>query len=146
MLRTEDMNNVALMGDQPDTGSYLFRISEVKETNEAGEQLLSNKGEPKVIFVCKIQTEGKFLGTPVQIHASLQPHALGTVKAVYTACGYKPGPEGHDPQSVLDGEFYGYGEKKPYKDEASGETRDGFNIAPWNITSVAQGPKPQRSR
>jgi hypothetical protein len=144
MLYTNvDMSQIPDEGELPDAGSYLFRISEVRETDQNGEQLLSEKGEPKIIVLCKIQDEGKFLGYTVQIHSSLQPHALRGLKALYKAVGYTPGPEGHDPQNLVDGEFYGTGTQGEYAGK-NGPVKT-FNIAPWNIKSVNEGPAKLRS-
>ncbi len=146
MLHTDvDMSQVPEEGEIPADGAYLVRVSEVKETDSAGNPLLSNKGEPKVVIIAKIQDEGKYTGFPITFHASLLPHALRTLKAIYGAVGYTPGPEGHDPQNILDGEFYVYGEAQEYdKPDGSGKGKS-FNIAPWNIKSVAQGPPKLRS-
>lgn len=146
MLHTDvDMSQVADQGEVQDEGPYLVRVAEVKETDDAGEQLKGSTGGPKVVFVLKIQDEGKWLGSQVKIHASLQAHALFNLKAIYSACGYKPGKEGHDPQEVLDGEFYIYIKHKDYDDPNTGERRKVTDIPTWGIKSLADGPAKPRS-
>jgi hypothetical protein len=144
MIHTQDMSQVADTGEVQDPGNYLVRVSEVRETNSDGTQLMSESGGEKVIFLLKIQDEGKWLGSQLQIHASLQPHALFNLKAIYNAAGYKPGPEGHDPQEVLDSEFYVYVRHREYEDRQSGQKRTGTDIPPWGIRSIAQGPAKPR--
>jgi hypothetical protein len=145
MLHTNvDMSQVADQGEVQDEGAYLVRVAEVKETDDAGEPLQGGKG-PKVVFVLKIQDEGKWLGSQVQIHASLMPHALFNLKAIYSAVGYKPGAEGHDPQEVLDGEFYIYIKQKDYEDPNTGEKRKVTDVPTWGIKSLAAGPAKPRS-
>lgn len=144
MLHTENMQEVAEFGAVPDAGAYRFRISEVRETDQQGAPLMSAKGEPKVVFVCKVQDEGKFLGQQIQMHVSLQAHALATLKSLYKACGYNPGTEGHDPSTLVDGEFYAYGE--PQEVEGANGKITTFNIAPWNIKSLQEGPPRVRGK
>lgn len=146
MLHATDMSQVADQGEVQDEGAYLVRIAEVIETDENGDPLMSSSGGAKVIFVLKIQDEGKWLGSQVRIHASLQPHALFNLKAIYSACGYKPGEEGHDPSNVLDGELYIYIKHKPYEDPNSGEKRTVTDIPTWGIKSVSAGPAKPRNK
>lgn len=146
MLHTTDMSQVADQGEVQDEGAYLVRVSQVQETDDAGEALKGSTGGEKVVFVLKIQDEGKWLGSVVKIHASLQSHALFNLKAIYSACGYKPGAEGHDPQSVLDGEFYIYIKHKNYTDPNTNETRVVTDIPTWGIKSLSAGPAQPRSK
>jgi hypothetical protein len=147
MLRTLDMSQVPDQGEVVDEGPYLVRISEVKETDDNGDPLKSDSsGGEKVIFVLKIQDEGKWTGSQLQIHASLQPHALFNLKAIYSACGYKPGVEGHDPQEVLDGEMYIYVKHKQYDDPNTGQKRTVTDIPTWGIKSTTDGPAKPRQK
>jgi hypothetical protein len=147
MLHTQDMSQVADQGEVQDEGAYLVRVSEVQETAPDGTPLVSEgSGAPKVIFVLKIQDEGKWLGSQVRVHASLQAHALFNLKAIYSAAGYKPGPEGHDPSQVLDSEFYIYVKQKDYDDPNTGEKRKVTDIPTWGIKSLAAGPAKPRSK
>ena len=146
MIRSMDMSQVADQGEVQDEGPYLVRVSKVQETDDAGDVLKSDSGGEKVVFHLKIQDEGKWIGSVVKIHASLQAHALFNLKAVYSACGYRPGPEGHDPQEVLDGEFYIYIKHKQYDDPNSGEKRTVTDIPTWGIKSTSDGPAKPRSK
>jgi hypothetical protein len=147
MLRTQNMAEVPDQGEVQDEGPYLVRVSKVEEEDDAGNPLVSeSSGGEKVIFVLKIQDEGKWLGSQVRIHASLQAHALFNLKAIYTACGYKPGPEGHDPQSVLDGEFYIYIKHKDYENPNTGEKRTVTDIPVWGIRSLSAGPAQPKNK
>lgn len=141
MLHTElDMSQVPEGGELVDKGSYLVRISEVQEEDKDGNPLVSkSSGGPMVNFVCKIQDEGKWMGRPLYISASLQAHALFTLKAIYVAVGYNPGSEGHDPSACLDGEMY------VYVDHDSYEGRPTMKIQASGIRSVAKGPLQVRS-
>jgi hypothetical protein len=99
-LHTEvDMTNVAAPDDLVPEGTYHVRISEVKEE-------ISKQEKPVIVFTFKIQDEGPAYGRTVRVWASLQSNALFTLKGIYKACGYTPGPEGHDPDKVLDCELY----------------------------------------
>lgn len=140
MLHTEtDMSQIPDQGELVPEGNYLVRISEVKETNDDGTPLTSKSGNPKVDFVCKIQDEGPAMGRPLYITASLQAHALFTLKAIYSAVGYNPGPEGHDPSQVLDGEMYVNVKHKTYEGKPS------MDIQASGIRSVSKGPLSLRS-
>lgn len=134
MLHTEDMSQVPEQGELVPEGNYLVRISEVKETDPEGGPLLSKGGNPKVDFVAKIQDEGPSFGRPLYITASLQSHALFTLKAIYTAVGYKPGSEGHDPSQTLDGEMYVNVKHKIY------EGKPTMDIGANGIRSIEKGP------
>src|SRR4051812_15400255 len=100
-IRTDvDMTKVSVGGDVPPEGSYRVRVSKVDDTQ------LSKKNEPKVELQLKIQDEGESFGRVIFDNASLQPQALFKLKAYYNAVGYNPGPEGHDPMTLLDKEMY----------------------------------------
>lgn len=141
MLHTEvDMSQIPEGGELVDKGNYLVRISNVKDEDNEGNQLLAkSSGAPIVEFTCKIQEEGKWMGRPLFITASLQPHALFTLKAVYTAVGYNPGPEGHDPHECLDGEMYVNVDHDTYEGKPS------MKIQASGIRSVSKGPLALRS-
>jgi len=140
------MSQVADQGEVQDEGAYLVRVSEVKEFDDAGDTLKSESGGEKVIFTLKIQDEGKWLGSQVRVHASLQPHALFNLKAIYSAAGYQPGAEGHDPSQVLDSEVYIYIKHKQYDDPNSGTKRTVTDIPTWGIKSISAGPAKPRSK
>lgn len=129
-LHTEhNMEDVAAPGEIVPAGNYHVRVSKVEEKDS------TTSGQPIAIFQCKIQDDGPQFGRMLFIIASLQPHALFSLKAVYNAAGYKPGAEGHDPEQVLDSEFYVKVEIE--KDPKSGEDRN--KIPPNGIRSLSKG-------
>ena len=127
-VHTEDMNNVPSPGELVDEAWYRMRISSVKE------ELSQSSGEPIAILGLKIQDEGPFLGRVVVDRPSLQPHALFKLKAYYKAVGYNPGPEGHDPEKLLDGELYVLVQHGSYQGQAT------HDIKPWAVRSLQEGP------
>jgi hypothetical protein len=130
-LHTEDMTLVPDTGELVPVGAYRVRINKVTE----GE---SSTGNPTVTFEAKIQDEGPSFGRPIFIQASLQPHALFTLKAVYSAVGYKPGPEGHDPEQTIDGEMYVYVQHRKYMKD--GTEREGHEMPLKGMRSLSAGP------
>ena len=123
----QNMATVPAWGEAPPEKWYRVRISKVEE----GESETKN---PIVNLVMKIQDEGPQFGQPLFDIPSLQSHALAKLKAYYTAVGYQPGPEGHDPVNLLDKELWVMVTHEVYQ----GQTR--AKIAPWNIRSLQQGP------
>ena len=136
-LHTDNMAEVPDQGELVDEGNYHVRVSKVEEKE-------SDAGKPMVVFELKIQDEGKHMGRPVYLTASLQSHALFTLKKVYTAVGYQPGPEGHDPEKVLDGEFYVTIKHKEFENK-QGQKQKGHDMPLWGIRSLSQGPAKDRS-
>lgn len=147
MLHTNvNMENVPNVGELRDRGAYLVRINEVKDTDDNGDQLLSkNSGGPICEFYCKIQDEGKWLGSQVKVTASLKENALFTLKAIYTAVGYKPGEEGHNPEECLDQEMYMFIDHKEYDDPNQGK-RMVEEYPVWGFKSLTDGPAKPRSK
>jgi len=134
MLRTEDMSKVS-DSDLMKEGWYRVRISAVKETDDSGNQLLSKTGgEPIVDLTLKVQNEGEFFGRSFHDKPSLQSHALFKLKAYYKATGYAPGPEGHDPSRLLDGECWVFVSPGQYQGMPV------LNIPPYSIRSLQEGP------
>lgn len=131
-MYTDNMAEVPAPDDLIPEGSYHVRVSSVKE------EISKNSGEPKIVFTCKIQDEGPAFGRQVQIHASLKPSALFTLKGVYKACGYNPGPEGHDPEMVLDSEFYLTVVHGIYEGNKT------VNVPPYSMKSLTDGPHKRR--
>lgn len=129
-LHAENMNQVQDWGESvpPDTW-YHVRISKVEEKE-------STTGNPKVQLVLKVQDE-PFVGRTIPDSPSLQAHALMKIKAYYTACEYFPGPEGHDPEMLLDRECF----VKPTEQMLQGEKR--LDIKPHHIKSLRDG-RPQK--
>lgn len=127
-LLTDDMSTVPNPTDAVDEGSYHVRISKVEQG------LSETTQNPVVKLQMKIQDQGPMFGRIVPDTASLQSHALFKLKGYYTSVGYKPGPEGHDPEKLLDGECYINVEHSTYQGKPT------LNIPPWSIRSLQEGP------
>lgn len=129
VMLTQDLSNVPAPGETPAKGWYQVRVAKVEVTTS------QNSGNQMVQLDLKIQQpDNGFLGRNLRDFLSLQPHALFKLKAYYEAIGYKPGPEGHDPEKLLDAELWVYGEPEVYQ----GQTN--FKILPWSIRSLQAGP------
>jgi len=127
-MQTHDMSQIPNPTDAVDEGWYHVRINEVKET------VSDSTGNPCVKLLMKIQSEGPMMGRTVPDTASLQPHALFKLKGYYSAIGYKPGPEGHDPERLLDGEVWLYVQHDSYQGQPT------IKIPPYSIRSLQDGP------
>lgn len=129
MLHTEhNMAEVPAPSDRVDEGWYHVRVSSVTE------DVSKSSGEPMVKLLLKIQDQGAMLGRVVPDNCSLQPHALFKLKGYYKAVGYNPGPEGHDPEKLLDCECYVYVQHDTYEGNAT------IKIPPFSIRSLQEGP------
>lgn len=95
---SDNMDQVSEAGALVPEGAYQFRVSKVDE--KVGED-----GTVTIAVNCKIQTEGPAFGEQVFLNCGLKDFGLRVLKTLYSATGYKPGPEGHDPQRLIDGEF-----------------------------------------
>lgn len=126
-LHTEDMSQIADQQEVAPEGWYHVRVSKVEEVD-------SKAGNPMINLQLKVQTEGPFFGRMLFDNPSLLPNALFKLKAYYKAAGYTPGPEGHDPEKLLDREFYVGIVHKMYE----GAVRS--DIKPFNIRSLQDGP------
>jgi hypothetical protein len=124
----DDMSKVPNPTDAVDEGWYHVRINSAEVTTS------DSSGQPCVKLLMKIQTDGPMLGRTVPDTASLQSHALFKLKGYYTAVGYKPGPEGHDPEKLIDGECYVYVQHSSYNGQPT------INIPPYSIRSLNEGP------
>lgn len=127
-MLSDDMSQIASPTDQVDEGWYHVRIARVEVTTS------KTSGEPCVKVLHKIQTEGAMLGRSIPDTISLQSQALFKLKAYYNAVGYKPGPEGHDPEKLLDCELYLYVQHQMYQGNPT------LNIPPYSIRSLNEGP------
>lgn len=133
---SHDMSQTPDPGEVPAPGTYHVRVSKVETKDANGNQLVSKEsGKPKIQLHLKVQTEGPMFGRTIPDSPSLEPTALFKLKAYYNAAGYRPGAEGHNPHKLLDAEFYILVEPSTYKGNPS------FNIPPWGITSLTDGPK-----
>lgn len=129
-IHRDNMNEVPDWGENvpPDTW-YHVRVAKVEEKASA------NSGEPTAYFQLKVLDE-PYVGRVILDNASLAKHALGKIKNYYKATDYFPGPEGHDPEQLLDRECYVKPTGRVYKGGAR------LEIAPHNIRSVRDG-RPQ---
>lgn len=128
MLHTENMTEVPAPSDRVDEGWYHVRVSSVTE------DVSKSSGEPMIKLLLKIQDQGPMLGRVLPDNCSLQPHALFKLKGYYKATGYNPGPEGHDPEKLLDCELYVYAQHDTYEGNAT------IKIPPYSIRSLNEGP------
>lgn len=121
MLHNENMESVGAANEQVAEGQYHFRVSKVEE------KVSEKDGSTMVSVQCKIQSEGPNFGETVFLNAGLEGFGLRVLKSLYKATGYNPGPEGHDPERLTDGEFLGTVVHKVYQ----GNTY--ANIVPTSI-------------
>jgi hypothetical protein len=126
----QNMSNILAADECVPKAWYHVRV--VKVT--VGESKTSK--EPTVFINHKIQNE-PLVGKVIQDTASLQEHALFKLKTYYKKCGYNPGPEGHDPDHLLNQEFWVWAEPEVYE----GVTRP--KIPPYSIRSLMEGPGEQ---
>jgi hypothetical protein len=122
------MSSVAKWGENVSEGWYHVRITKIEE-KESG----ATPGEYVAWITLKIQNE-PHVGRVVTDFASLQPQALAKLKAYYSAVDYNPGPEGHDPEKLLNCELY----VLVVEDTYQGQKRS--KIVPWGIKSMQEGP------
>lgn len=127
-MLNDDMSKVAAPSEAVDEGWYHVRISKVDITTSI------SKGEPCVKLLMRIQSEGPMFGRTVPDTASLLPQALFKLKGYYNAVGYKPGPEGHDPEKLLDGECYIYAQHDSYQGQPT------IKVPPYSIRALQDGP------
>ena len=129
-----DMSKVS-EGDLMPKGWYHCRISKVQQEDESGQPLLSKSSSKPCIKVSfKVQSEGDNFGRQFSDTVSLESNALFKLKALYTAVGYAPGVEGHDPQRLLDGEVWLFINPSTYQGNPT------LDIKPYTIRSVQEGP------
>jgi hypothetical protein len=131
-LLSQDMSSVSAPTDLVAEGWYRVRIAKAEVTTS------KENNEPCVKLNLKVQDEGLMLGRIIPDTASLQPQALFKLKGYYNAVGYKPGPEGHDPDKLIDGECYVMVAHQMYKGNPN------INVPPWSIRSLVEGPGPQK--
>lgn len=126
-LFMQDMSKVEDWGAVLPEQWYRVRIEkgELRESKESGNQVWA------VWF--KVQDE-PHIGRVIFDQFSLQAHALAGLKALYKACDYVPGPEGHDPEKINGAELYIRPEHEMYE----GVKR--MKVKPWNIRRLQDGP------
>ena len=127
-LYQNDMSKVEKWGEVAGEGWYRVRIEKGEERDS------DNTPGAKVWYLwLKVQNE-PHVGKLIMDMPSLQPHALAKLKVYYDACGYIPGPEGHDPERLNGSECFVKIEHEVYQ----GQKR--AKIAPYNIKSLQEGP------
>ena len=136
-MLSDDMSKVAAPSDRVAEGWYHVRISKVELTTS------QSSSERVVKVLHKIQNDGPMVGRTIPDTISLQSHALFKLKGYYKAVGYNPGPEGHDPERLLDCECYVYAQHGMYNGNPT------INIPPYSIRSLQEGagknvPSPKR--
>lgn len=141
----DDMSTVPDSGEPVSRGWHRFRVE------SKGERDSSNTPGAKTwryYLVCQDEPE---VGRTVTMDCSLQRHALFNLKALYKACGYNPGAEGHDPATIDGGELYGKVDWEDFDPDKKSSTEmklsqteipEGHQkrakIKPYNIRSVTQ--------
>lgn len=126
-LHQTDMTQVPAADDLVPEGPYEFRISKVNENEGQG-----SAGGEQIVFVLNIQTEGPAFGRAVALNCDMDdPRGRSNCKTVYKACGYQPGPEGHDPERVLDGELKG-----TVKHNRGKDGNIYANLIPWSLKPI----------
>jgi len=133
-----NMDQVPAAGELLPEGWYQFRVKEVDDSEEAKD----SNGEQRCKLQLVVQQPDQYVGRTTFDNPSLDNEmGLGTLKAYYKAVNYRPGPEGHDPQNLRDGEFWAFVKHNEGKD---GNTY--ANIAFWSIRSLQQGPGKDKGR
>jgi hypothetical protein len=125
-LLQQDMTKVAAAGDLVPEGWYHVRVKsvEVKDDEKNVQRVNIQMASQEEASVGRI-----IFDNPQPSH----PMGLSVLKAYYKAVGYTPGQEGHDPEKLIDGEFYVY-----VKHNTDGD-KTYANVAPWSIRSIQQG-------
>jgi len=124
---TEDMSEVRAADEAFPEGQFAFRISNCEVHPGEG-----TNGANRIVYTCKSQTEGESFGRSVFLGIDMgDPRGRSNLKSVYKACGYNPGPGGHNPSKVIDGEI-----KATVKHKIS-EGVTYANILPWTIKPIA---------
>ena len=128
-LHRENMQDVPDWGEVLPEGWYHVRVTKGEERDS------DNTPGARVFAMNMTVQEEPFVGRVIFDPVSLQSHALAKLKAYYKAAGYTPGPEGHDPEWLVENhaEFY----VQVTHDVYQGQTR--MKVAPWGIRSLRDG-------
>ena len=122
-LLQDDMSQVPSADDAVPEGQYHLRVKSVKITPGAG-----TNGANSVFAVFAVQTEGPAFGRTVTNNYDLgDQRGLSNLKTAYKAVGYNPGPEGHNPMRLIDGEL---------RATVKHNIKDGVtyaNLVPWSV-------------
>jgi hypothetical protein len=130
----QDMSKAQAWGEVLPEGWFHVRVEKVEVKESA-----NTPGEQVVWLTSKVQNEPN-VGRVITDFCSLQPQALAKLKAYYTAVGYAPGPEGHDPDKLVGGELYVLIQHDTYQ----GQVRS--KVVPWGIKSMQEGPAGQLAK
>ncbi len=133
-MMPQDMSKVQSWGEVVPEGWYHVRIEKGELKDSA-----NTPGEHVWWLTLKVQNE-PHVGRVLTDFCSLQPQALAKLKAYYAACGYNPGPEGHDPDKLNGCECYVLVQHDMYQ----GTQR--AKIAPYGIKSMSDGPGGQMAK
>jgi hypothetical protein len=112
----------------------MSKVSDSELMKEGWYRVRVSQVNPIVKLTLKVQSEGEFFGRSFPDQPSLQPQALFKLKAYYKATGYNPGPEGHNPHKLLDGECWVYVVPGQYQGSPT------LDIKPYSIRSLQEGP------
>lgn len=124
-IRQDNMATVQKWGEALPKGTYHVRVSK-------GEEATSESGNPIYNLHMVVQEE-PYVGRVIFDPISLQAHALSKLKAYYEAVDYNPGPEGHDPDTLIGREFFVTVDTDVYQ----GVTRN--KVPPYGPRSIMKG-------
>lgn len=123
----EDMSQVAASDELVTEGVKHLRVSKCNIDEGQG-----TGGATRINYVLVIQTEGPDFGRTIFFNIDMgDQRGRSNLKTLYKVCGYQPGSEGHDPERIIDGEFYGTVKHNKGKD---GNTY--ANVMPWSLKSL----------
>lgn len=108
---TENMEEQPAASDVIPEGAYHFRVSGVEKKDGEG-----SNGSYRLVFGLKVQTEGEAFGRTTFFGIDMgDSRGRANLKSLYNACGYRPVGFGHNPASVIDGEFLATVKHKVYQ-------------------------------
>lgn len=130
-LLQQDMSKVSGFGDAVPEGWYHVRVKSV----EVGENENTKAADKRAVNLqLAVQEPEEHVGRVIFDNPGLDPQYIGKLKNYYKAANYNPGPEGHDPEKLLDCEFW-----VRVKHNQSGD-QTYANVVPSGIRSLQQGP------
>jgi hypothetical protein len=122
-------DNMQEVKDDVPVGSWLHvRVKAVTE----GQSQTSGREQATVVFAIQ---EEPYVGKTLVTWPSLEPGNLSYLKKLYAACGYNPGPEGHDPEKIINCELF----VKPVEQKKKVEGVPPYQIPEWNLAPIADG-------
>lgn len=126
-IPAQDMSQVQKWGEALPEGWYKCRCAKVEVADS------KNTPGEKVVWITNVVQEEPHTGAHILDFASLQAHALAKLKAYYEAAGYTPGPEGHDPETLVGREYYVLNTPEVYQ----GTERN--KVPPYGVRSIQEG-------